>query len=256
MRNISGASGSCSTQLTTMSCSARNAASGHSAVVGERAGCAVGSSVSWSKCTMRTEWIGEPTAATPRLVRTSTSCTPCALSAVTAPRAVAPKPMTAALQPPAVVAGRPDQLQGVQHRAVAGQLVVLVEHVQAERAVGGPVVHRLERDQGQPPVDGQLGDLRVLDAVRPAPQRSARRAAPRRPAASGLGSRTTSHSRDESARGAAARPRTAPTARRRRRTARRSQSPGRSAPEGRRRSARRAADGSAAVARSPCATAP
>ena len=33
-----------------------------------------------------------------------------------------------------------------------------------------PVVHRLERDQRQVPVDGRLGHLRVLDAVRPAPQ--------------------------------------------------------------------------------------
>ena len=43
---------------------------------------------------LRAEWIGEPTAATSRLVSTWTSWTPCALSAVTAPRAVAPKPMT------------------------------------------------------------------------------------------------------------------------------------------------------------------
>ena len=35
VRNISGASVSCSTQLTTMSCSARNAASGTRAVVGD-----------------------------------------------------------------------------------------------------------------------------------------------------------------------------------------------------------------------------
>jgi hypothetical protein len=32
------------------------------------------------------------------------------------------------------------------------------------------VVHRLEADQGQAPVDRQLGDLLVLHAVRPAPQ--------------------------------------------------------------------------------------
>ncbi len=73
-------------------------------------------------------------------------------------------------QAAAVLARRPDELHGVQHRAVPGQLVVLVEDVQAERAVGGPVVHRLEGDQRQPPVDAQLGDLLVLHAVRPAPQ--------------------------------------------------------------------------------------
>jgi hypothetical protein len=32
------------------------------------------------------------------------------------------------------------------------------------------VVHRLERDQGQVPVDRQLGQRLVLHAVRPAPQ--------------------------------------------------------------------------------------
>src|SRR6266851_7560340 len=42
--------------------------------------------------------------------------------------------------------------------------------MQAERAVARPVVHRLKGDQGQPPVNAQLGDFLVLDAVRPAPQ--------------------------------------------------------------------------------------
>ncbi len=32
------------------------------------------------------------------------------------------------------------------------------------------MVHALERDQGQPPVHAQLGDVLVLHAVRPAPQ--------------------------------------------------------------------------------------
>ena len=73
-------------------------------------------------------------------------------------------------EPAAVVAGGTDELQGVQHRAVPRELVVLVEDVQAELAVVRPVVHRLEGDQGQTPVDGQLGDLLVLHAVRPAPQ--------------------------------------------------------------------------------------
>ncbi len=73
-------------------------------------------------------------------------------------------------QTAAVVAGRPGELEGVQHRGVPGQFVVLVEHVQVERAVVGPVVHRLEGDQGQPPVDRDLGEPLVLDAVRPAPE--------------------------------------------------------------------------------------
>jgi hypothetical protein len=77
-----------------------------------------------------TEWMGEP----PRdsaVVSTTTSWTRCA-SAVTAPRAVAPKPMTTAVTRRAVVAGRAASSHGVQHRAVAGELVVLVEDVQAD----------------------------------------------------------------------------------------------------------------------------
>ena len=38
-------------------------------------------------------------------------------------------------EPAAVVARDADELQGMQHRAVTGQLVVLVKDVQAERAV-------------------------------------------------------------------------------------------------------------------------
>ena len=88
--------GSCSVQLTTMSLSARNGASGtrpRSVMTSLRNGRVA----SWSNCAMRTEWMGEPTAATPRLVSTRTSWTPWAFSAVTAPRAVAPKPITTAL---------------------------------------------------------------------------------------------------------------------------------------------------------------
>jgi hypothetical protein len=58
----------------------------------------------------------------------------------------------------------------VEHRAVAGKLIVLVEHVQVEGAVVVPVVHRLKGDQGQLVVDGDLGELLVLHAVGPAPQ--------------------------------------------------------------------------------------
>ena len=74
----------------------------------------------------------------------------------------------------AEVPGGASQLQRMQHRAVTGQLVVHVEHVQAEGAVGRPVVHRLPGDHGQPAVDPDLRQLRVLDAVRPAPQHLAR----------------------------------------------------------------------------------
>jgi hypothetical protein len=70
----------------------------------------------------------------------------------------------------AVVAGGADELQRMQYGAVAGQFIVLVKDVQEERAVARPVVHRFESDQGQASVDGQLRDLLVLHAVRPAPQ--------------------------------------------------------------------------------------
>ncbi len=72
-------------------------------------------------------------------------------------------------QPPTVASGDAGQLHGVQDRAVAGELVVLVEDVQAHAPVTLPVVHRLEGDQGQPTIDGDLGQGRVLHAVRPAP---------------------------------------------------------------------------------------
>lgn len=74
-------------------------------------------------------------------------------------------------QPSAVIAGGTDQLQCVQHRAVAGQFVVLVEHMEIEPAVGRPVIHGLERDQCQLTFDGDLGECSILDAVRPTPQR-------------------------------------------------------------------------------------
>jgi len=49
-----------------------------------------------------------------------------------------------------------------------------VEDVQRERNIGVPVVHRLKRDDGEPPIDGQLSEFGVLDAVRPAPKHLAR----------------------------------------------------------------------------------
>ena len=58
----------------------------------------------------------------------------------------------------------------MQDRGVPGDLVVLVQHVEAERPVRGPVVHRLEGDHRQSPVDRLLGDLDVLYAVRPSPE--------------------------------------------------------------------------------------
>ncbi len=57
----------------------------------------------------------------------------------------------------------------MQDGAVAGKLVVLVKDVQAEPAVGLPVIHRLEGDQRQPPINGDLREGGILHAVRPAP---------------------------------------------------------------------------------------
>jgi hypothetical protein len=73
-------------------------------------------------------------------------------------------------QPTAVVARRPDERERMQHRGVAGQLVVLVEDVQVEVPIAGPVVHGLEGDQRQPLIDSDLGDRGVLNAVWPAPE--------------------------------------------------------------------------------------
>ena len=79
------------------------------------------------------------------------------------------EPDDGSAQPTAVAAGDADQLHGVQDGAVARQLVVLVKDVQPEPAVGLPVIHRLEGDQRQPPIDGDLGQGGILHAVRPAP---------------------------------------------------------------------------------------
>ena len=78
-------------------------------------------------------------------------------------------------QPPAEVPGSASQLQGMQHGAVAGELVVHVEHVQAEGAVGG--VQWFIASQAimvSRRSIAELGQLRVLHAVRPAPQHLAR----------------------------------------------------------------------------------
>ena len=79
------------------------------------------------------------------------------------------EPDDGSAQPAAVDAGYPHRLHGVQHGAVAGQLVVLVKDVKPEPAIGLPVIHRLEGDQRQPRIDGDLGQRRILYAVRPAP---------------------------------------------------------------------------------------
>ena len=77
-------------------------------------------------------------------------------------------------QPAAITAGDPGQLHGVQDRAVAGELVVLVKDVQPESTVGLPVVHRLEGDQRQTPINGDLSQCGILHAVRPSPDNLSR----------------------------------------------------------------------------------
>jgi len=95
VRNIIGESGFCSTQLTMRSCSARKLARsrGPLSVIAWPTSDASALSL---KCTICTEWIGAATAAISRWVSTRTSVTPSPFSPVTAPRAVAPKPITTA----------------------------------------------------------------------------------------------------------------------------------------------------------------
>ena len=90
-----GASGSCRTQLTTMSLSASSSATG-TTPSGVSANIWSGASGSGAIWMIWVEWIGDPTAATSRFVNTRTSSTPWEFNAVTAPRAVAPNPSTAA----------------------------------------------------------------------------------------------------------------------------------------------------------------
>ena len=155
-------------------------------------------------------------------------------------------------QAPAVVARRADQLQRVQHRAVARQLVVLVEHVDAEVALAGPVVHRLEGDQRELAVDRQLRHPRVLDAVRPAPHDLAG-AQRLEIVGQRLGQQDDVALGEQLARASAARRRAAPAARRRRRSARRSRARRTCGRAARGRCARSARDGSPAGARPACA---
>ena len=103
-------------------------------------------------------------------------------------------------QPAAVVPARAQQRERVQDRAIAGELVVLVEDVKAEVAVVGPVIHGLPGDERQTAVDGELGHLAVLDAVRRHPHRTWPGRIVVRSAATGLGSRITSHSAISSSR--------------------------------------------------------
>ena len=167
--NVSGALGFWSTQLTMMSCSARNPASGtvpflvidaahpSRGVVlvevedacgvdrrGHGGGLAVGEDVDvvHAECVERRH-------------RTAGG------------RAEADDDGT---EPASVVTSRSRDLHGVEHGAVAGDLVVLVEHVQVEGTVAVPVIHRLECDERELPVDGHLRELLVLHAVRPSPE--------------------------------------------------------------------------------------
>ena len=63
--------------------------------------------------------------------------------------------------------------EGVNYCGVAGDLVVAIEDVHVPFAAGVPAVHRLPRDQGEMPVDGELRELRLLHAVDPAAEHTA-----------------------------------------------------------------------------------
>ena len=69
-----------------------------------------------------------------------------------------------------VLSGGSDETQGVEDRAVPGEFVVLVEYVQAEVTLPGPVVHRFEGDEGEALVDRGLCQLGVLHTVGPPPE--------------------------------------------------------------------------------------
>ena len=173
-----------------MSCSDRNCATGtrpRSVITWLRCG----SSGSWSNWRIRTEWMGEPTAATPAGGQHRHVVDAVGVEGGHRSAGGRPEADDDCAQPATVVTGAAGELQCLQHRAVAGELVVLVEHVEPDVAVAGPVVHGLEGDQGQPPVDGELGELGILDAVGPAPQDAAL-ASSRRSACCGFGSTTTS----------------------------------------------------------------
>ena len=62
------------------------------------------------------------------------------------------------------------QLQCMQHRAIAGQFVVLVERVPADVSIGPPDEHLLERDESLLALDRHLGQSPLLNTVRPAPE--------------------------------------------------------------------------------------
>ena len=129
MTNISGASVSCRMQLTTTSCSASTSASGAASAAseGERAARVRRVAVEVPHPHRRRTARRPPT--TGRWVSTVTSLTP---SADSAPHRAARGGAEAdhrGAQAAAVVAGDPEQLKRVQDRAVAGQLVVLVEDV-------------------------------------------------------------------------------------------------------------------------------
>ena len=173
---------------------------------------------------------------------------PRAFSAVTAPRAVAPKPSDHGAEPAAVVAGRTRDRQGVQHRAVSGELVVLVEDMELERPLDAPVVHGLERDQREVAIDGHLGELRVLDAVRPPPQDLAVTQV-RQILRERFGQQEDVVVLDQLLPGAQTRPPTGPAARRTRRRARRSRTRDGCGHGGRGRSGRSGAGGSGAGVR-------
>ena len=96
-----------------------------------------GSPGSCSKCTMRAEWIGEADRGDAAVGEDVDVVHAVRVEGGHRAAAGRPEADDGRPQPAAVVAGRPDELQRVQHRAVAGQLVVLVEDVQVEPAVGG-----------------------------------------------------------------------------------------------------------------------
>ena len=175
--NINGLSVSCRTQLTTMSCWARNSAVDDVLVVDEHLGAARVVSATVEVVEHHGRDGGGHRRDVPhgedgdvvdaeRLKRGDRTA---GSVAETDDRR---------LQLAPVVAGRPAEGEGVQDRAVPGHLVVEVEDVDDERAARRPVVHRLPGDEGESLVDGELGERRRPGRSAASPRAPDRREAP------------------------------------------------------------------------------
>ena len=116
-------------------------------------------------------------------------------------------------QPAAVVAGDPDELHGLEHRAVAGELVVLVEDVEADVPVRASSGSSPRRRSGSARGRSRAASSRGPARSAASPRGPDRRAWPRRPRAGAWAARRR-RSPAGSPRGTRSRPRARPARRR------------------------------------------